>query len=105
MCRILGAAAEVNVSMRTRWIVAGVDGEHGSSLLRTEARYDGGTITVGAGESGWIYRGLDGGPGRDRSTPVLITRKLLILRMARRPKMPSLPGRLYDFCTVNLFTI
>ena len=32
---------------------------------------------------------------------VLIIRKLLILRMARRPKMPTLPGRLYDFCTVN----
>ena len=34
-------------------------------------------------------------------TWVLIIRKLLILRMARRPKMPTLPGRLYDFCTVN----
>jgi hypothetical protein len=32
---------------------------------------------------------------------VLIIRNLLILRMARRPKMPTLPGRLYDFCTVN----
>jgi hypothetical protein len=37
------------------------------------------------------------------SNPIglLIIRKLLILRMPRRPKIPSLPGRLYDFCTVN----
>jgi hypothetical protein len=25
----------------------------------------------------------------------------LILRMPKRPKMPSLPSRLYDFCTVT----
>jgi hypothetical protein len=32
---------------------------------------------------------------------VLIIRKLLILRIPKRPKMPSLPDRLYDFCTMN----
>lgn len=32
---------------------------------------------------------------------VLIIRKLLILRMPKRPKMPSLPDRLYDFYTAN----
>jgi len=32
---------------------------------------------------------------------VLIIRKLLILRMPKRSKMPSLPDRLQDFCTVN----
>lgn len=32
---------------------------------------------------------------------VLIIRKLLILRIPKGPKMPSLPDRLYDFCTVN----
>lgn len=31
----------------------------------------------------------------------MIIRKLLILRIPKRPKMPSLPDRLYDFCTVN----
>jgi len=35
----------------------------------------------------------------------LIIRKLLILRMPKRPKMPSLPNRLYDFCTVKNFTV
>ena len=32
---------------------------------------------------------------------LMIIRKVLILRMAKRPKMPSLPSRLYDFCTVS----
>jgi hypothetical protein len=30
---------------------------------------------------------------------VLIIRKFLILRIPKKPKMPSLPNRLYDFCT------
>src|SRR5262245_60972207 len=32
-------------------------------------------------------------------TAPLIVRKLLNLRMPRRPKMPIMPTRLYDFCT------
>lgn len=35
------------------------------------------------------------------ATRPLGTRKLLILRKPRSSKMPTIPNRLYDFCTVH----
>jgi hypothetical protein len=39
-------------------------------------------------------------PSGSKPNRALIIRKLLILRLANRPKIPTLPDRLYDFCTV-----